>query len=483
MTTIEFKAIEYTRQASFREAAYRYEGSPESGWRILRNGEPYLELPPGYVLLQAVRCGICSTDLARHLLPFALPQIIGHEVVARDTAGRRVAVEINASHLAVGSPRARNCPLCSLGLATHCPERLVLGIDRLPGGFAPWILAPLRNLVEIPEVLGPDGAVLVEPFAAAFHATERISLEAGDRVAVLGVGRLGLLIVAALKARREASGIPFSIEAVGHRRDRLRRAEAFGADRLWDDAGTIPRGPAGAPPFQVVIDSTGNPRGLELAALLADREVHVKSTTGLGSLGLTHVTELVVDEVSLERFDPDLLPGGRAPEEKIALTIGPRASAEAADILKRTGRRVLRFDGLEEIEALAEPERRPGILQAPLVVVETLEAVDKVLRPETGREQGWIRPTGTILVVDAGRQKSGILAPILDRGLRISTSRCGDFRRAIPAMVRLFEERVDLGLLVTDTFPVEELPAAFERARSPESIKIVVDHPAGRGAA
>jgi len=34
----------------------------------------------------------------------------------------------------------------------------------------------------------------------------------------------------------------------------------------------------------------------------------------------------------------------------------------------------------------------------------------------------------------------------------------------------------DLGVLVTETLPASALPRAFERARSPENIKVVVVH-------
>ena len=53
--------------------------------RLARDDAPYLELGPGYRLLRTSHCGICSTDLARHRLPFALPQVTGHEIVARET--------------------------------------------------------------------------------------------------------------------------------------------------------------------------------------------------------------------------------------------------------------------------------------------------------------------------------------------------------------------------------------------------------------
>src|SRR6185436_5696335 len=121
--------------------------------RVRRDDLPQLTLGPGYRLLRSRFCGICATDLARHRLPFPLPQVTGHEVVAETDDGALVGVEINASHAARELPRAEWCGPCRRGLATHCEDRLVLGIHALPGGFAPWILAPTGALVPLPREL------------------------------------------------------------------------------------------------------------------------------------------------------------------------------------------------------------------------------------------------------------------------------------------------------------------------------------------
>jgi D-arabinose 1-dehydrogenase-like Zn-dependent alcohol dehydrogenase len=133
--TVAFDTLEYTASGDLQPVHVAYAGDEVRGWTITRNAVPSLELGPGYKLMQSVACGVCSTDLARRFLPFPLPQVTGHEVVAVDDSGKRFAVDINASH------RARqiesDCPFCRCGLSNHCPERLVLGIHDLPGGFAP----------------------------------------------------------------------------------------------------------------------------------------------------------------------------------------------------------------------------------------------------------------------------------------------------------------------------------------------------------
>jgi len=311
---VEFEGLEYHASDRVQSARYAMEGSSAEGWRITRNGSDHLLLGPGYRLLRTDRCGVCSTDLDRRFLPFPLPQIIGHELIALDADSRRHVIEINASHRARGLDT--DCPFCAAGLATHCPDRRVLGIHDLPGGFGPWVLAPENAAIRIPHSLPDDVAVLVEPFAAALHAAESIDPGPEESVAVLGPRRLGLLVVAALAARRRRDRAGFRLLALTRHESLGRLALRFGAD----EAVRPPAGDAGPGPLaDIVIDTTGSPAGLECAIGLARREVHLKSTHGQAAAGLARTTELVVDEIAMqawpeEEADAKALLGGAARE-------------------------------------------------------------------------------------------------------------------------------------------------------------------------
>lgn len=207
VTRISFEAFDYTIDDAFIKARYDFEGSREEGWMVIRNGEKHLELGRGHRLLKSRVCGICSTDIARRFLPFPLPQILGHEVVASDPdSGGQYVVEINDTCDARGD--IDRDIFCRAGLPTHCPGRMVLGIDRLPGGFGPYMLAPVNAVLEA-EQLPLRTAALVEPFAAALHAVNTSRPRKGERIAVLGTGRLGSLIIAALHSWRRSSGDRF----------------------------------------------------------------------------------------------------------------------------------------------------------------------------------------------------------------------------------------------------------------------------------
>jgi len=475
--SIAFSASEYHADGGIRPAAYAFSGSTADGWEIRRNGAVQLRLGAGYELVRVSHCGVCSTDLARRHLPFPLPQITGHEVVALDDAGAPVVVEINASHAGRALDRSAWCNFCRNDLETHCPDRLVLGIHDLPGGFSPWLLAPTRNVHRVPDRIDSLTATLVEPFAAALHAVRVIAPRDGDRVAVLGPRRLGSLMIAALAAWRMRSGRRYEILAIARRAEMRALALALGADEVMN-AATVA---AEHDLADVVVDTTGNPNGLALAVQLARREAHVKSTTGQPTLGLTHLTELVVDEITLASYRDEGVPenGLASPAPTVAALLGDVPSSIARTLSGR-GLRVVRGDSAADFTMLEEAA--PALGGADLAVVASLAAIDHAIRPQAGVERGLVRARGTICVVDVGQPRDRLLAALLDKRLRISTSRCGDFGAALDLLA---DPATQLGgrlgeKMVTDVFPAARLADALDAAARPSSIKVLVAHAGAR---
>jgi threonine dehydrogenase-like Zn-dependent dehydrogenase len=464
-----FVAPEYHADGSIEPASYRFHGSPETGWEVTRNGAVALRLGYGYRRLQTSHCGVCSTDLARRHLPFPLPQVIGHEVVARDGNGALVVVEINASHVGRGVPQHDWCAFCQAGLSTHCSDRLVLGIHDLPGGFSPWLLAPQANVIPLPDAITPLTATLVEPFAAALHAVHAVAPDHGDRVAVLGPRRLGALVVAALAAWRRQSGRRYEIVAIARRAELRALVRSLGADDAVD------AGPAHAMRdlADIVVETTGSPDGLALALQLARREVHVKSTTGRPTLGLTHLTEMVVDEITLDRLDPTRISSAPGATFASVVQLGDVPPALVAALRSRACSVLAADDAAEAARQL----RREPRGAADGAVVTSVAGIDAALRPTPGIERGLVRACGTILVADVGQPRDALLAAVLDKGLRISTTRCGDFHPALDLL-----GTTDLGhrlgdIMVTSVLPADHLADAFALAASPQSIKVVVAQP------
>lgn len=485
MPTIAFDALDYRADQTFAAARYRFSGDERTGWRVERDGAPVLQLGPGFRLLRVRQCGVCSTDLARHHLPFPLPQVIGHEVVALDADGRRYTVEINASHRARGI--ATDCPFCRADLPTHCPERTTLGIHDLPGGFGAWILAPIAGCIEVPRNVPDAAAVLVEPFAAALHAVQTVAPRAGEHIAVLGPRRLGMLVVAALAAvRKRAAGTHgnFTIAAVARDPQLLALARTFGADTVHQVGADHPV-PTAA--FDVVIDTTGNPTGLDLAVRMARREVHLKSTHGQSAGGLRHTTELVVDEIGIARFPAAAPTAGAAPWERLRTGHRPRiawlaATAPPAWLPAHVD--VQRGDAAALAAHFAAAT--DGLPRADVAVAEDAAGIDAAIRPIAGSEVALVRPRGEVLVLpgsplSADLAAAPLLAAIAGRGLRLTSSRCGDFHAALQLLAGDAELRRIGERLVSHHFAAAELRQAFVTARSPGCIKAVVDQPESPG--
>src|SRR2546422_346603 len=155
--------------------------------------------PPGFALIRMLRAGICNTDLELQRGYYGFAGTPGHEFVGEvveadrpDLIGRRVVGEIN---LYCGV-----CEWCRKGMGRHCPYRTVLGIVKHPGAFQEFLTLPERNLHVVPDSVSTEAAVFTEPLAAACEILEQVRMPCSSLIAVLGDGKLGLLISQALNA-------------------------------------------------------------------------------------------------------------------------------------------------------------------------------------------------------------------------------------------------------------------------------------------
>jgi alcohol dehydrogenase len=243
-------------------------------------------LAPGDALVAVRLAGICGTDLELTRGYKAFRGILGHEFIgevlecpsAPHWQGRRVVGEINLS--------CGTCERCTTGLRNHCATRRVLGILAHPGCFAEQLVLPAANLHAVPDTLTDEQAVFTEPLAAAFQIFEQVPLAPATRVAVIGDGKLGLLVVMALRAR----GIP--VTAIGRHPRKLALVAGPGVRTTTTDALQPER-------FDVVIEATGSRNGLALAlTLVRPRGTVVLKSTVHGTVELP-TTALVVDEIHL----------------------------------------------------------------------------------------------------------------------------------------------------------------------------------------
>lgn len=263
---------------------------------------PLPEPGPGEVRLAIEQVGVCGTDLALYTgsYPAPLPLVPGHEAVGRvdavgpgvdATVGQRVVPEINATCLAMKLPEP--CEACRRGMPRHCQRRTVLGIIAHDGAFATHAVMPAGCLHPVPEDLPLDLAAFVEPVAAALQTFAMAGDPRGQKVLVVGPGRLGTLILAV------AADLGAEVAAVGRSPRSLERALRFGAQQAFTAEDPALREWLGELGADIVVEVTGDPNGVDRALdwVRPRGTVAVKSTPG--PRGTVDLTRLVVDEVRL----------------------------------------------------------------------------------------------------------------------------------------------------------------------------------------
>jgi alcohol dehydrogenase len=269
----------------------------------LRNGvievleTPQPARPAGFALIRLLCGGICNTDLELLRGYYGFSGTPGHEFVGEvveadspDWAGRRVVGEIN---LACGV-----CATCIGGMGRHCPARTVLGIVKHPGAFQELFTLPERNLHLVPEGVSTLHAVFTEPLAAACEILDQVPIPPGETVAVLGDGKLGLLIAQVLLVHG------CRVVHFGKHIEKLSISERAGA--AVEMVGVLPHAA-----FSYVVDATGSHSGLtDAIRMTRPRGTVIMKSTIHGQVTFD-AAAVIVNEITLVgsrcgRFEPAL---------------------------------------------------------------------------------------------------------------------------------------------------------------------------------
>ncbi|TDP80201.1 alcohol dehydrogenase [Brachybacterium sp. AG952] len=173
---------------------------------------PAPSAPPGGVVLDVEATGLCRSDhhaFAGHDDSVTLPRVPGHEMVGRVAAlGEGVrAVRVGDRVTTPFVEGCGRCRWCRQGAAQICPDQTQPGFTH-DGSWAEQVVirAADHNLVPVGEELPAEAVVTLGcRFATAYRAlTARAGLRAGESVAVIGCGGVGLsaiMIAASLGAR------------------------------------------------------------------------------------------------------------------------------------------------------------------------------------------------------------------------------------------------------------------------------------------
>jgi L-iditol 2-dehydrogenase len=218
---------------------------------------------PGDVMVEVAAVGICGSDLHYYKdgrigsgQVIREPFVPGHEFggyLCDDCApiglkaGALVSVDPNRS--------CGHCDWCAEGHTNLCPNVRFIGAPPFNGGMTQRISVPSAQIVAMPEGMTPLDAVMVEPLGIAIHAIDLAKPKLLERVALLGAGPVGLLILQVLKA--SGAGEILVADPQAHRRQ---AALSLGAQAAFENAAKIWEATA-KQGCSLVIEATNSPDG------------------------------------------------------------------------------------------------------------------------------------------------------------------------------------------------------------------------------
>jgi threonine dehydrogenase-like Zn-dependent dehydrogenase len=275
--------------------------------------------------------GICSTDLEITKGYFGFRGILGHEFVGTVKAcvdpnwiGKRIVSSINFAPSSL--PENECVPL------EHLPGRSVLGILNRDGAMADQVAIPIRNLFPVPEHVSDAEAVFTEPLAAALRIVEQMPIRPDARIAVIGPGRLGMLVAGVLSLGGA------HVTVLGRNDNSLALACHWKLSTML-----IPDAPSQT--FDCVVEATGNPNGLMHAMRIAKpcSTIVLKSTYAHSES--IDVTPIVVNELKVQ--------GSRCGPFAPALRLLERKAIPVHELIDRT------YDFEQALDAF-QHAARPG---------------------------------------------------------------------------------------------------------------------------
>lgn len=210
---------------------------------------PEPTVAPGEVVIKVAACGICGSDLHEYLhgplyipkSPHPLTGVVPPVTLGHEFSGRVVEVGAGVEGVRAGERVTVNpcllcgtCRWCRRGQPNYCAKLASVGLSR-DGGLAPFVAVPAYGCHPLPPEVDDFQGASVEPLAVVLHACRRARLSAGDRVALIGAGPVGLLLLQVLKSK--GTGWVAVIEP---RAERRRLAQVLGADAVIDPGAEDP---------------------------------------------------------------------------------------------------------------------------------------------------------------------------------------------------------------------------------------------------
>ncbi|MGD8304925.1 MAG: alcohol dehydrogenase catalytic domain-containing protein, partial [Desulfobacterales bacterium] len=188
------------------------------------------------ILVKVISCGICGSDIVEWYRLSRAPFIPGHELGAEVVETGDAVSDFKAGDRVFVAPKVpcMNCYYCKKGYYPVCSSVA----DRLPGGFAEYVLVPASIVTGgtyvLPDNISYDQSTFIEPLACVVRAQKLAAIQEGQTVLVMGCGMSGLLHLKLAKAKNcKIIASDINVQKLGY-------AERVGADITIDASENVP---------------------------------------------------------------------------------------------------------------------------------------------------------------------------------------------------------------------------------------------------
>lgn len=182
----------------------------------------------GQVLIKVKYTGICGSDVPRvngdacHFFP----NVLGHEFSGTVEEVGEGVDSLKKGDRVAGVPLVpcMECEDCQKGNYSLCKHYSFIG-SREFGSFAEYVVVPEKNAVKFEDAVSFEQGAFFEPATVALHGLNRVDYRAGECVAILGGGTIGLFTAQWAKIFGAKKVVVFDIS-----NERLELAKKLGVD-------------------------------------------------------------------------------------------------------------------------------------------------------------------------------------------------------------------------------------------------------------
>lgn len=151
----------------------------------------------GEVLVKVKYTGICGSDIHRvnGTACRSYPMVLGHEFSGTVAEVGDGIIEHHVGDRVAGIPLlpCMECEDCKNGDYSLCKKYSFIG-SRRNGSFAEYVVLPEKNVISVGETEF-EVAAFFEPATVALHGMRCAKYQSGKRVAIIGAGTVGTLLL------------------------------------------------------------------------------------------------------------------------------------------------------------------------------------------------------------------------------------------------------------------------------------------------